>query len=159
MDDKQSADDEVVSYFLDLGGEDANELFSPYVWGTSGLGDVMEKRLSGKRYGKDITLILIRYHVYGSLNPLGAPNDVKVSNYMSKTKDVGVSFPVKPHQFKDVSERERRLFVVTTTLQAIDLVERKLGKRKLDIDFESLRRDVKEATDEYLRIWGVDPEE
>ncbi len=147
--------DEVVGYFLELGGEDANELFSPYVWSTNGLGDVIKEHMEGRRYGNDIGPILIQYHVYGSLDPISAPNDVEVSNCMSKSKDVGVSFPVKPHQFRDVSERERRLFVVNTTLQAIDLVEKKLGKRKLDIDFVLLRRDVKMATEEYLRIWGV----
>ena len=148
-------DDEVVDYFLDLGGSDAKELFRPYIWGHNGLGDVVERFLSGRNYGSDLELILVKYHVYGMFEPDWALGDIRVSNYMSKTKDVAVSFPVKPHQFKDVSERERRLFVVNTTLQAIDLVEKKLGKRKLDIDFESLRRDVKEATDEYLRTWGI----
>ncbi len=147
--------DKVVGCFLDLGGEDANQLFSPYVWSGRGVGDLIRERISGKRYGGDLDLLLIKYHIYGAFDPDWALDDVRVSNYMSKSKDVGVSFPVKPHQFKDVSERERRLFVVNTTLHAIDLVEKKLGKRKLDIDFVSLRRDVKEATDEYLRIWGV----
>jgi len=139
-----------IRYFLWLGGEDADELFTPYIWGQKSFEYYTEPILSRGSYGNDLRLLLVKFYVEGRLIADGITSKPKISNYSKKNKDIAVAFSVTREKFHDVGERERREFIVNTTLQAIDMVEGRLGKRKLDINFDSLRRDVKKAADEYL---------
>ena len=98
----------------------------------------------------DLRLLLIKYYVAGTFSPDEMPAKPQLSNYSNKNKDIAVAFAVTRDKFHDVGEQERRKFIVNTTLQAIDLVEGRLGKRKLDIDFTALKRDVRKAAEDYL---------
>ena len=141
----------IIRYFLWLGGEDADILFTPYVWGTSGFQYFLEQILSRDIYGNDLKLLLIKFYVVGSVISDEMPSRPKLLNYSRKNKDIAVAFAVTRDKFHDVGERERREFIVNTTLQAIDMVQGRLGKRKLDIDFEALRRDVKKAGIDFIK--------
>ena len=148
----------VVGFFLDLGGENADEHFSPYVWGKAGLGRIIDEALDHKVYGKNLILVLVMYHVTGELTPDDNISSPRLSNYSNKNKDIAASFPISLVEFMSFSDAERRKLLVRTIRQAIDMVEDRLGKRGLDIDFERLRRDVRNATNEYLKCWGIEPE-
>ena len=139
----------LISYYIHTGGMEVGDLFRPYVWGQHGLGSVLEACTLRDGYGHGLTLVLIQYFVEGEFST-GGPIEPKVSNYSTKNKDIAVAFPVTRDKFHDVGERQRRQFIVATTLQAIDMVEARLAKRKLDIDFERLRNDVLAAAKEYL---------
>nr|MBN2278565.1 hypothetical protein [candidate division Zixibacteria bacterium] len=147
----QNQKESVIKYFLWLGSEDIKELFPPYVWGKDSFGYYTEPILSQTSYGNDLRLLLIKYFVVGVFTPNDLPSRPILSNYSNKNKDITVDFAVTREKFHNVGERERREFIVNTTLQAIDMVEGRLGKRKLDIDFENLRRDVKKAAEDYLK--------
>lgn len=146
----QNHKESIIKYFLWLGGEDADELFTPYVWGKDGFEYYTEPILSQASYGIDLRLLLIKFYVVGVLIPDGLPLKPKLLNYSYKNKDIAVAFAVTREKFHDVGERERREYIVNTTLQAIDMVEGRLGKRKLDIEFEALKRDVRQAAKDYL---------
>lgn len=143
----------IIGYFLKvgIGGDRADSLFSPHLFGERGFKTYLLKTLSQGKYGKDLELILIQYYLEGKSLPDNSPHEPRLANYSSKNKDIAIAFSVTRDKFYNVSNIKRRQFIVDTTLQAIDMVKGRLGKRKLDIDFETLRKDVKKAAEEYLK--------
>jgi len=144
----------IIGYFLVGGGDDKGDDIRMYIWKRKGFSRFLSKHVYGNAYGKDLELLLIQYYVDGPLKAPNMPIKAKIRNYSNKNKDIAVAFPVTPDRFHDAEEPERRRFVVGTTLDAIDLVETRLGKRKLDIDFARLRSDVFTASQEFLKQPG-----
>jgi len=142
----------LLGYFIKMGvgGDDIDDIFDQYIWSDNGFNYYAEKYNIITKYGHDLNLLLIQYYVEGDEMPDNSPDQPRLSNYSNKNKDIAVAFAVTREKFHDVGERERREFIVNTTLQAIDMVEGRLGKRKLDIDFKSLRRDIQKAAKAYL---------
>ncbi|MGZ3821556.1 MAG: hypothetical protein ACXVB6_13245 [Mucilaginibacter sp.] len=134
---------------MSSGDENVSDIFTPYIWNKHGLGTLIKNKLKGN-YGNDLELLLIQYYVEGRFSSY-LPISPKVSNYMKKSKDIAVAIGVPKILFHDRSEFERREFIVDTTIQAIKLVENRLSKRKLDIDFEELLKDLQTIEKEYLR--------
>ena len=143
--------DLIIRYFLKLGGKQADKVFTPYVWGQFGIKTYLEAKLKCKKYGNDLQLLLVQYYVESEFKPSGYPEHPIMSNYSNKNKDIAVAFPVSKNKFQNVCKKDRRQFIVDTTLQAIEMVEGRLGERKLDIDFDSLRKDFKKASEIYLK--------
>jgi len=142
----------LLGYFLKigLGGTKIGNIFEKYIWTEDGFIRFMEKYNIIEKYGIDLDLILIQYYVEGEKMPGNSPDQPRLSNYSKKNQDIAVAFAVTREKFHDVGEQQRREFIVNTTLQAIDMVEGRLGKRKLDINFDALRRDVKKAAADFL---------
>jgi len=84
----------IVKYFLWLGGEDADKLFTPYVWGKDSFEYYTEPILSQTFYGNDLRLLLIKYYVVGVFTPDDMPSRPILSNYSNKNKDIAVAFAV-----------------------------------------------------------------
>jgi hypothetical protein len=139
----------MIKYYLSTGDETTGDMFTPYVWGESGLGELMDKVLK-KPYGDDLVLLLIQYYIEGKFSSY-VPAEPKLGNYMKKNKDIAVAIGVTPEKFHNRNEFERREFIVDSTLDAIKLVKTRLTKKKLDIDFDRLIKDVQEAADKYLK--------
>jgi len=131
----------MIGYFVKAGDHDVGEIFRPYIWGASGLGKRL-KKIEHKDYGEGLSLLLIQYYVEGKF-PIFGPHQLKVRNYSTKNKAISVAIPVKHSDFHDVRELQRRQFILSSTIAAIDAVEARLKKRKLNVDFASLRDDVK----------------
>jgi len=144
-----NAKGKMIRYFILSGDADVEQLFEPYLWSMKGLARRVKSTCEVGAYGSDLRLILIQYYVEGKYD-IGAPPAPRLRHYSKKNKDIAVAFPVTHDRFHDVGEQERRQFIVDTTFQSIDMVEARLGKRRLDIDFVSLRRDVNSAAREYL---------
>lgn len=136
----------IIGYFISAGDVDVGNLITPYI---NGFENYFEPILTSKNYGTDLELLLVQYYVEGKFD-ICAPEKSRILNYSNKNKDIAVAFSVTRNKFHDVSDHKRRLFIVNTTLQAIDMVEKRLGKRKLDIHFASLRKDVRAAAEDYL---------
>lgn len=143
----------MVKYYLNSGDEHGSEMFSPYIWGKSGLGTLIDTLLSKDIYGSDLKLLLIQYYVEGEFSRY-LPAEPKVNNYSTKNKDISVAIGVPKSLFHDRNEFERREFIVDTTLNAIEMVKVKLEKKKLDIDFLALVHDVTQLCEEYLKKKG-----
>ncbi len=140
----------MVGYYIDAGDEHVSELITPYLWQDYGLSTLLKKETRNRNYGKDLELLLIKYYVEGKFSSY-LPHEPKVNNYMSKSKDIGVDIAVTKDLFHDRNEFERREFIVDSTLHAIKLIRDKLKKKKLDINFESLIKDIIEISEEYLK--------
>lgn len=140
----------VIGYFLKSGIGDSGVHFAEYIWGENGY-EILLKEILLKYYGKDLRLLLIQYYVEEDYKPDWSPDKPRLSNYSNKNKDIAVAFSVNKDKFHNVGEQERRQFIVETTLQAVDLVEARLGKRKLDINFKRLREDVVKAGEAFIR--------
>ncbi|MBI1801234.1 MAG: hypothetical protein HY259_06720 [Chloroflexi bacterium] len=138
----------MIRYFVSAGDPEVGDMFDPYIWAPWGLGKRL-KVIRHKNYGIGLTLLLIQYYVEGRFPTFG-PEQLKVRNYSTKNKDIAVAIPVTRHEFHQVGDIPRKQFIVRSTLEAIDAVQARLAKRKLDIDFESLRQDVEKISEEYL---------
>lgn len=125
-------------------------MFTPYVWKEHGLDTLIEVKLAKENYGTDLDLLLIQYYVEGKFSSY-LPEQPKVGNYLKKNKDIAVAIAVTRDIFHDQNEFERREFIVDSTLNAIELVKAKLIKKKLDIDFDRLIKDIKELANVYLK--------
>lgn len=125
-------------------------MFTPYVWKEYGFGNLLDSELLEKHYGNDLKLLLIQYYIEGKFSSY-LPESPKVGNYSTKNKDIAVAIGVTRDVFHDRNEFERREFIVDSTLKAVELVKARLIKKKLDIDFDRLIRDMKELSDVYLK--------
>jgi hypothetical protein len=139
----------VIGYFINSGDEAVSLMFTPYIWQEHGLATLFENTYSNKSYGPDLKLLLIMYYVEGKFD-INGPWFPKVSNYSSKNKNINVAFTVKPEQFHNRNEFERREFVLDSTINAVKLVKDKLQKRNLDIKFDELISDINSVGKEYL---------
>jgi hypothetical protein len=132
----------MIRYFISAGDESVSDMFSPYVWNNLGFSTLFSNKFSNKSYGSDLKLILIKYYVEGKFEVNG-PEKPKVSNYSKKNKDISVAYTVHTNDFHLRDDIERKEFIVESTLNAIILVQEKLFKQRLDIDFEGLLTDIK----------------
>ena len=132
---------EMIGYFIKSGDASVSKMFTPYVWRESGFATQLDRALWGKNYGEGLDLLLIQYYVEGRF-PVFGPSQLKVKNYSAKDKDIAVAIPVKRSEFHEVSETQRRRFIVSSTLNAIEAVRTRLYSRKLNVDFDELYADV-----------------
>jgi hypothetical protein len=139
----------MIHYFLKPGDVDVSEMFTPYVWGQNGLGTRLVKELR-QEYGSDLKLLLIMYYIEGKF-AVNGPEQAKVNSYSNKNKDISVAISVTSKLFHLRNEFERREFIVDSSLFAIQMVEEKLKKRKLQIDFYMLSQDFRIVAQEYLK--------
>lgn len=144
----------MIGYFIKAGDPETGEMFRPYIGTPYGLGQRL-KRIENKDYGTGMDLLLIQLYVEGKF-PIFGPEQLKVRNYSTKEKAIVVAIPVNRSSFHDVGEIERRQFLVNSTLNAINAVRARLQKRKLDIDFDTLYRDVQEIGQEFITSGPLD---
>ena len=138
----------MIKYFIKSGDPRVDAMFAPYIAGSSGIRTLL-KLLGERDYGDGLTLLLIQFYVEGQF-PVFGPAGLKVRNYSTKNKDIAVAIPVTPSRFHEVSETQRREFVLKSTLDAVTAAERRLQKRHLHIDFDLLRHDVESIGQAYL---------
>jgi len=144
----------MVKYFLSAGDEAVSKMFTPYIWHEHGFGTLFENQFLNSDYGQDLKLLLIMYYVEGKFDINGPPLP-KVSNYSNKNKDISVAITVKPGQFQDRNEFERREFIFDSTVNAVKLVRAKLAKKKLNIKFDELMSDITSVGNAYLKYEKV----
>ena len=140
----------MIKYFLKMGDETVSKMFSPYVWEAQGFATLFENRFLNKDYGPDLEMLLIMYYVEGKFETNG-PEHPKTGNYSKKNKDINVAITVKPAQFHDRNEFERREFILDSTINAVKLVRNKLTKKKLNINFDELLMDITSVGNAYLK--------
>ncbi|MCL4507815.1 MAG: hypothetical protein M1434_00880 [Chloroflexi bacterium] len=132
----------MIGYFFKAGDPQVASMFLPYIGGPSGLGTLLEP-LMHKNYGDALTLLLIQYYVEGKFQ-INLPDHLKVRNYSTKNRDIAVVIPVTRSVFHEASEEQRREFLLRSTLDAISAVRARLEKRKVNVDFYRLVKDVEE---------------
>jgi hypothetical protein len=137
----------MIGYFLKEGGPEIGDTFVKY--NNEYNYSFLEKSIKKKKYGNDLKLILIEYHVSGKfldwvdIHP-------RVLNYSNKNKDIGVVIGVKAEDFLALSDQGKKQFMVGTTRQAVLDVRKRLEKKKLDINFDQLLKDLNEVNKKYL---------
>jgi hypothetical protein len=121
--------------------------FSPI---TYSLSSALEMGLKDS-YGTGLNLLLIQYRFDGDVNEF--PKWTKpISNYNKKEKSIAVRFIVRHKDFHDCTNDERRQYLSTTILKAIELTSERLSNNKnVDIDFNLLNNDAKNILDKWGR--------
>jgi hypothetical protein len=139
----------MIGFFVGSGDTTVGEMFTPYLWGSNGLANLLEP-LKKKNYGSSLKLLLIEYYVEGEHSSAFNVPHIKVSNYSSKNKDISVKVPVRRIVFHDTDDLLRRKFLLQTTLEAIELVRIRLERKKLDVDIQRLRSDVEAIGEKFI---------
>ena len=139
----------MIGYYLHSGDEQSADMFTPYIWGTSGLGKRIKDQFKDNDFGTDLDLILIKYYMEGKFSSY-LPLEPKMGNYLSKSKDIGLDIGVTREAFHDRNEFERREFVVDSTMKAVMLAHKRLSKRKLNINFELLTNKLQIIARDFL---------
>jgi hypothetical protein len=138
----------MIGYFTLEGDVEVGEHFNPYL---DGFRDVLKNRFANREYGKELTLILVEYHLEGK-QLKSIPDSPIVLPYRKKECSLGVAIGV-PRSFKDFSDYEKKKFIIDTTLEAVNLSYKKMSRLGYSkINFDSLINDVKECAMEYLKI-------
>src|SRR5262245_12155604 len=121
----------MIGYFVGSGDTEVGKIFTPYLWGEKGLATLLEP-LKDKNYDGDLRLLLIEYYIEGKFSKIFDLEAIKIRNYSNKNKDISVKVPVTRSSFQDRDENGRRKYLVHTTLNAVELVEKRLTKKKLN---------------------------
>ncbi len=140
----------VILYSTKCTNKPFEQMLKQYLWKPRGLFNFMEPLFSSTKYGEDLNLLTIEFVSHDAKSSEGNSGYPKLSNYDKKLKEIKALFEVSRRRFSKLTPPQRRQFIVKTTFEAIEMTERRLGKRKLDIDFRRLRHDVQKAAEEYL---------
>lgn len=139
----------MIGYFVKSGDKVFSEIFGPCCFAFS---EMLEKQLAGKKYSKDLELILIEYHLEGKFLKL-PDREYRVKSYRRSERSIAVVVGVT-HKFSLFSNVEKKQFIVSTTLKAVTAVKNKLA-RKTGFDLESVLRlydDIKECSRSFLEL-------
>lgn len=138
----------IIGYFIDQGDNlpESNK-FVDYnnVYDYS----FLDPFFKNKKYGNDLDLILIQYHISGKFRDWMQIRP-RALNYSNKEKAISVIVGVKKEDFLALSHQQKKQFLVDTTRQAVLDVRARLEKKKLDVDFDSLVKDLDEVNKKYL---------
>lgn len=137
----------IIGYFIQSGDSEIGDLFVKYhnIYDYS----FLEKYLGDKNYGSNLDLILIQYYISGKFFDW-AQIRPRILNYSKKQRAISVIVGVKKEDFLALSHQQKKQFLVDTTRQAVLDVRVRLEKKKLDIDFDSLLKDLDEINKKYL---------
>ncbi len=138
----------MLGYFVKAGDLDVGAVFAPY---SRVFGRLLDQHLGKRSYGEGLRLMVIQYHLEGRYLELPAKN-YKVMSYRKNEKALSVVVGV-PGSFGNLSDEEKRRFIVDSTLKAIELVQAKMERLGFtDIDFDGLVGDVKACADRFLKL-------
>ena len=114
----------MVSFFIKAGDPEVSRIFTPYLWGTMSLGEIIDLRVNPVDYGEGLDLILIKVYVEGAFEIYG-PKELIVENYSKIKKETGAAFTISRKDFHDKADNERKLFLVAMVRMAIDSIQSK----------------------------------
>ena len=123
------ASEEVSEEAIKRGGE-----FRTYIWGEKGI-DVFLKSLSYVNYGKDLKRILFQFYIM--------PCDyerIHIKEIEQYEKSIGIPIVVE-RSFFQLSETERREFLVSSMLSKFSTLENVVKNKKLDTNMKKLVHD------------------
>ena len=139
----------MIGYYLHAGDEESADMFTPYIWGSNGLGKRIKNQLDVSNLGFGLNLLLVKYYLEGKFSSY-LPLEPKLGNYLKKNKDIGIDIGVTREAFHLREEFERREFIVDSTMKAVSLVQKRLSNKKLDVNFGLLTEKLNTITHEYL---------
>ncbi|MFA6096301.1 MAG: hypothetical protein WC788_01580 [Candidatus Paceibacterota bacterium] len=137
----------MIGYFIETWGPEIGNIFDKYIDEYKNI--YIKKYIRNKHYGKGLELLLIRYRISGKFRKY---EEIKpeVLNYSKKNNDIGVVVRVKAEDFLALSDQQKKQLLADTTKQAVLDVRKKLEKKKLDINFDQLLKDLEEVNAKYL---------
>lgn len=140
----------MIGFFLLDSGGDLGRFVDRALWRENGLA-ILVKQLEGNDYGKNLKLILFRFHVEGTL-PLPIQEFISLQRYSKKEKAISIIIPVHKREF-DISDNfKNRKLITDKTLDGLDKVRQRLEKKFKDIDFDKLEKDYKTVVQNYLDL-------
>lgn len=142
----------MIGYYLQCYGPDEDwEIFNQ---NNNHYNTFQKEKIARSLYWEDILLLLIQYHLSTKNNVVDFDGAMKIrkkiSNYSSKEKSISVIFPVILEDFLKLSLQEKKQKFADDAVYAVKLVQERLEKKKLDIDFNKLILDLEKCNKEYL---------
>lgn len=114
---------------------------------------VLENMKEGQ-YWSNLRFILIQYHISTPKNLWDFGYVLKsppLKNYSSKEKAISVIIPVILEEYLKLSPQERKQKFADDAIYAVKLVQERLEKKKLDINFNQLLIDLEKCNKEYYQ--------
>jgi len=139
----------MIKFFLKVGDVETDVSFTPYLWGSNGLGRFIDVYVNSTDYGAGLHLLLIKLYVEGLFEVHG-PDSIQIGNLSKIRQETSAAFTIRRSDFLDVSETERKRFLVEMVIKATDLVILKHGKKISAFNFKLLKSNLLIATEYYL---------
>ena len=120
--------------------------FRTYIWGEKGI-DVLLKLLSYVDYGKDLKRILFQFYIMPC--DYERKHIKEIEQYRKKEKAIGIPIIVE-RSFFQLSETERRKFLVSSMLSKFNLLGNVVKNKKLDTNMTKLVHDFTCKLDAFV---------
>lgn len=116
------------------------DLFKEYIWGKNGI-DKKQKQLPTERYGQDLQLILLQFHI----NPLECEmaHLLPIERFRKKEKAIGIPIIITDDNFFNLNAQGRIDFIQNTFSERLGLLDKIVKRNRLDTDIVTLRTDIK----------------
>lgn len=141
----------MVSFFIKSGDPEVSQMFTPYLWGTKSLGELIDLEINPTNYGDDLKLILIKVYVEGRFE-INGPEHLVVEGYSKIKKETGAAFTVRHKDFHNKSSEERKRFLVEMVKTSIEGIQAKHESKMHNFDFELLKTNLETVIRAYLNI-------
>ena len=141
----------MVNFFIKSGDPEVSKMFTPYLWGATSLGELIDLEVNPINYGDDLELILIKVYVEGQFEIYG-PEHLVIENYSRIRKETGAAFTVRRKDFHDKSNEERKFFLAAMVRISIEGIQAKHEKKIRNYNFNLLKANIETATNNYLSI-------
>jgi hypothetical protein len=128
----------MISYFLRTSNSDSATVFAKYV---AGLRAIIADNIDGEKYSDDVEVLLIEYIYEGEYTEL-PEKEIRFVSYRSKEHMAIVTAGIKK-EFERLSDNEKKQKIISVTSTSVDIFEKALVKKKIDVSgFERLRHDL-----------------
>ena len=126
-------------------------MFTPYLWGTMSLGELIDSEVNPTNYGDDLKLILIKVYVEGRFE-INGPEHLAVESYSKIKKETGAAFTIKRKDFHSKSNEERKRFLAAMVKKSIEGIQAKHEGKMRNFNFGLLKANLETAIRAYLSI-------
>lgn len=140
----------MIKFFIKSGDPQVSEMFTPYLWGQSGLDKFIEIYLNTEDYGEGLNLLLIKVYVEGRFKIYG-PEQLLVENYSKVRKETSAAFTVHRTDFHDKDDDERKSFLTKMVMMVVDNVQLKHEKKLIHYNFRLLKERLSMAAEAYSK--------
>lgn len=137
----------MIGYFIRKGGPETGRVFNSQL---NIYKKYIEKYINIKKYGNNLSLILIQYYISGKFLEFNSSR-TKLLNYLPKEKAIAFIMEVDHKDFLKLSDEGQKKFIIKTTLNSVLAVKKRLEKKNMDIDFNSLVNDLNLLNDIFYK--------
>jgi hypothetical protein len=138
----------MIDYFIKVSTGESGDIFRKYVWSFRKL---INEYINITKYSDDVDLLLIEFSMEGKFIEY-PKKEIRFRSYRLKEKSAAVTVGVRK-EFIEWTDNEKKQFIITSTLNSIELARNALRKKGLDISgFPRLLVDLNDCFDKNTEM-------